>query len=61
MRDNRILGTYIHGSAPATQKQINYAKKLIEELGYDLDDYELEKMTHGEMINLLGDLQQELG
>ena len=27
-----------------------------EELGYDLDDYELEKMTRGEMINLLGDL-----
>ena len=50
----------IYGSMPATQKQIDYAKKLIEELGYDLDDYELEKMTRGEMINLLGDLQQEL-
>ena len=50
----------INGKAKATQKQIDYAKKLIDELGYDLDDYELEKMTLGEMINLLGDLQQEL-
>ena len=50
----------IKGKAKATQKQIDYAKKLIDELGYDLDDYDLEKMTLGEMSNLLGDLQQEL-
>ncbi len=46
---------------PATTAQLEYARELILELGYDLDWYALERMSRGQAARLidklLGDLQ----
>ena len=44
----------------ATQSQIKYAKILIQQLGYDLENYDLENMTGWEISNLIGELKEEL-
>ena len=44
----------------ATRAQIDYAKHLCRELGYDHDDYDLEHMTSGEASNLICELKAEL-
>ena len=44
----------------ATSAQINYAKHLCRELGYDPDDYDLEHMTGGAVSNLICELKAEL-
>lgn len=43
-----------------TQEQIDYARHLCRELGYDPDDYDLERMTSGAICNLIGELKAEL-
>ena len=44
----------------STQAQIEYARLLINELGYDLDDYDLQSMGKGQISNLIGELKAEL-
>ena len=55
------IGTFVRGNTKATQKQIEFATSLIKELGYDLDDYNLEEMHRAEMRSLIDDLRIELG
>jgi len=42
-----------------TQKQIQYAKDLLRKLGYDLDDYDFDKMTKTEVSELITELKDE--
>lgn len=44
----------------ATKKQIEYATEMIIKLGYDLDDYDFEKMTKEEGTDLINELKREL-
>lgn len=43
----------------ATQAQIEYARDLILKLGYDLDWYDLDKMTRGQISRLIDELKDE--
>ena len=45
----------------ATQKQVHYAEALIMELGYDLDDYDLNSMSFGEVSTLIDEMKSERG
>ena len=45
---------------PATAAQIEYATDLILKLGYDLDWYDLDKMTRGQILRLIDELKDEL-
>ena len=42
---------------PAKQAQIEYARDLILKLGYDLDWYDLDKMTRGQISRLIDELR----
>jgi hypothetical protein len=46
---------------PATAAQIEYATDLILKLGYDLDWYDLDKMTRGQISRLIDELKDEWG
>ena len=43
----------------ATAAQIEYATDLIQKLGYDLDWYDLERMTRGQISQLIDELRDE--
>lgn len=42
-----------------TQAQIDYATDLILKLGYDLDWYDLEKMSRSQLARLIDELRNE--
>ena len=42
-----------------TQAQIDYARDLILKLGYDLDWYELDKMSRSQLARLIDELRDE--
>ena len=44
---------------PATKAQIEFATDLICKLGYDLDWYDLDKMTRGQISRLIDELKDE--
>ena len=44
----------------ATQRQIEYATNMIVELGYDINDYDLESMSKQSISILIDDLKEEL-
>lgn len=44
----------------ATYGQVGYAKKLLDELGYDADDYDFDNMTYWEVAKLIEELKEEL-
>ena len=43
-----------------TKGQLEYAKILLRELGYDVDDYPLLDMDSAEVSELIGELREEL-
>ena len=43
-----------------TQKQLDYATYLINELGYDMDWYALEAMSRTQLGKLIDELRKEL-
>lgn len=43
-----------------TSAQIDYAHKLMSELGYDPDWYDVESMTRLQLANLIDELKHEL-
>ncbi len=43
-----------------TAAQIDYAKYLLNELGHDLDWYDIESMTRLQLANLIDELRHEL-
>ena len=43
-----------------TKGQLEYAKILLRELGYDVDDYPLLHMDSAEVSELIGELREEL-
>ena len=43
-----------------TKGQFEYAKILLRELGYDIDDYPLLDMDSAEVSELIGELREEL-
>ena len=45
----------------ATPKMINFAEKLIEQCGYDINDYDLQAMTFQEVSSLIDELKEEQG
>jgi hypothetical protein len=45
----------------ATKPQIDYILTLLDELGYDPDDYKLDSMAYQEASNLIDELKSELG
>lgn len=47
--------------AEATEAQIRYAKKLLNDLGYDVDDYDFDVMTRKDVSELIDNLSDELG
>ena len=44
----------------ATAGQIEYATSLLEQLGYDVDEYNLDSMDVWEIGKLIGELKDEL-
>lgn len=44
----------------ASTAQINYARALLKELGYDEDEYDLERMSRSRISALIGELKDEL-
>ena len=42
-----------------TMEQIKYATDLLRKLGYDVADYDFEKMTRAEVSDLIDELKQE--
>lgn len=44
---------------PATPEQIKYATDLLRKLGYDVDDYDFDRMTAQEVSELIDELKQE--
>lgn len=47
--------------AEATEAQINYAKYLLNQLGYDVDDYDFDVMTRADVSELIDELKEEWG
>ena len=45
----------------ATEAQIRYAKKLLEDLGYDSNDYDFDVMNRSDISELIDELKNELG
>lgn len=43
-----------------TSAQIDYARHLLNELGYDPDWYDVESMTRLKLANLIDELRHEL-
>lgn len=43
-----------------TPAQIEYCNDLLRKLGYDRDNYELERMSKGEISELISELKWEL-
>jgi hypothetical protein len=43
-----------------TSAQIDYARYLLNELGYDEQEYDIEGMTRLALANLIDDLRKEL-
>ena len=44
----------------ATRAQVMYAENLLEELGYDIEDYPLSEMGKWEVSELIDELKDEL-
>ena len=44
-----------------TSAQLDYARFLMAELGYDEDDYDIENMTRSRLANFIDDLRYERG
>lgn len=44
----------------ATRAQVMYAENLLEELGYDIEDYPLSEMGKKEVSELIDELKDEL-
>jgi len=44
-----------------TKAQIDYAKDLMEKLGYDEEDYDFDRMTRAEVSELIDELKEEWG
>lgn len=44
----------------ATRAQVMYAENLLEELGYDIEDYPLSEMGKKEVSELIDDLKEEM-
>lgn len=44
----------------ATRAQVMYAENLLEELGYDIEDYPLSEMSKREASKLIDELKEEL-
>ena len=44
----------------ATRAQVMYAENLLEELGYDSEDYPLSEMGKKEVSELIDELKEEL-
>ena len=42
-----------------TKAQIDYAKDLMAKLGYDEEDYDLDRMSRAEVSNLIDELKKE--
>lgn len=42
-----------------TMEQIKYATDLLRKLGYDVTDYDFEKMTRAEVSDLITELKDE--
>ena len=42
-----------------TMEQIKYATDLLRKLGYDVDDYDFDRMTAQEVSELIDELKQE--
>lgn len=45
----------------ATPRMIIYAEGLLEQLGYDLDDYDFDNMTFEQVRDLINELKRERG
>jgi hypothetical protein len=45
----------------ATPKMISYAKALLGELGYDLDNYDFDRMTFEQVRDLIDQLKDDRG
>ena len=45
---------------PATSKQISYAVRLCRELGYELEDYDFQRMSKTKISKLIGEFKAEL-
>jgi len=43
----------------ATQAQIQYATDLLDKLGYDVEEYDLNSMTKDEISELIRELKDE--
>lgn len=48
-------------SGQPTEKMVNFAKTLIDQLGYDQDDYDFDRMSFEECKNLIDELKDERG
>lgn len=46
------------GTRP-TDSMVRYAKSLVNQLGYDPDDYDFDQMTFAECSNLIDELKAE--
>ena len=44
-----------------TMEQIKYATDLLRKLGYDIADYDFDKMTKREVSELIDELKDEYG
>ena len=44
-----------------TASQIKYATDLLRKLGYDIDDYDFDRMTKQEVSELIAELKDEYG
>ena len=44
----------------ATRAQVMYAENLLDELGYDIEDYPLSEMGKKEVSELIDELKEEL-
>lgn len=43
-----------------TKRMIDFATKLINELGYDIDSYDFDRMSFSEVSELIDELKKEL-
>lgn len=44
-----------------TTAMVSFAKQLLSELGYDLDDYDFDQMSYSEVSDLINELKDERG
>lgn len=55
------LNEIAKGGGFATDAQIKYTERLLRQLGYDPDDYNLDCKSKREVSNLIDMLKEELG